>query len=155
MAEIKKVVIPKESLPPLNGDTEKYIVRYRIISEDRNRSSSWSPQYFVSPNEIIVEENTGIEQIQIIGSLLSLVWELPSTDTTQKYDVFIAWGTSEGSVGLTSYVGTVSGNYINIPVPVTAVSLKARIQAMSLPRKITDRLLVAETSVLNVADIVV
>lgn len=151
---IKKIVIPKDSLPPLNGDTESYIVRYRILSEDRNRQSSWSPQYFISPNDIQVEDNSGIESIQAVGTTLSVIWELPVTGSVSSYDVFVAWGSEQGSVGLTSYVGTVSGNYISIPIPSNYISVKVRIQSTSIPRKITDKLLVAQTSVLNIADIV-
>jgi hypothetical protein len=42
---IKKLRILKSSLPPVDHDTEKYNVRYRVISEDRNRTSHWSPIY--------------------------------------------------------------------------------------------------------------
>lgn len=44
MAEaIKNIVIPTEELPPLQDGQSNYIIRYRIVSEDRNRSSAWSP----------------------------------------------------------------------------------------------------------------
>ncbi len=51
MAEIiKKAKILKESLPPVSSVTGDYSVRYRIISEDKNRTSSWSSVYSVDPN---------------------------------------------------------------------------------------------------------
>lgn len=40
--QIKKVIVPIEELPAL-ADGEQYFVRYRIVSEDQNRTSSWSP----------------------------------------------------------------------------------------------------------------
>jgi hypothetical protein len=44
MAEvIKNVVIPTEDLPPLQPQQTNYVIRYRVVSEDKNRSSAWSP----------------------------------------------------------------------------------------------------------------
>jgi hypothetical protein len=40
----KKVIIEKGDLPPLSPNGE-YLLRYRIISEDKNRTSHWSPIY--------------------------------------------------------------------------------------------------------------
>ncbi len=42
---IKKVIIPKAKLPGFFGENRKYILRYRLISEDKNRTSHWSPAY--------------------------------------------------------------------------------------------------------------
>jgi hypothetical protein len=44
-SRVKKVVIPKSKLPAYSGENQSYIVRYRIVSEDKNRNSHWSPQY--------------------------------------------------------------------------------------------------------------
>jgi hypothetical protein len=40
----KKVTIEKRDLPPMSPDG-KFLLRYRIISEDKNRNSHWSPIY--------------------------------------------------------------------------------------------------------------
>jgi hypothetical protein len=40
-ANIKKVTIKKSSLPPIDHDSQKYNIRYRIVSEDKNRNSHW------------------------------------------------------------------------------------------------------------------
>ena len=45
-AGIKKLIIPKNQLPPVNDDNE-YVLRYRIISDDKNRSSHYSPIFSV------------------------------------------------------------------------------------------------------------
>jgi hypothetical protein len=48
MAEvIKKVIIKNKTLPPVTFDNNSlfYSVRYRVISEDKNRVSQWSPTY--------------------------------------------------------------------------------------------------------------
>jgi hypothetical protein len=42
-AGIKKVTIFKNELPAVNANNVSYSVRYRIVSEDKNRFSAWSP----------------------------------------------------------------------------------------------------------------
>ena len=49
-ANIKKVRVPYENLPPINSVTEGYSVRYRILAEDKNRASHWSPVYLIQPD---------------------------------------------------------------------------------------------------------
>lgn len=48
---IQKAEIVQADLPPqvtLPDNTSGYFVRYRIVSEDRNLSSHWSPIYIVT-----------------------------------------------------------------------------------------------------------
>tara|TARA_B110000503_G_scaffold84020_1_gene128065 strand:+ start:10888 stop:11346 length:459 start_codon:yes stop_codon:yes gene_type:complete len=149
-AEIKKAVIQRSSLPPLDSTQEKYVVRYRIVSEDRNRSSHWSPQYLISPNNLQVDTDVGIT-VTSNGSIVTAVWDTISDTELNSYDVFIAWGTQIGSVGLTEYLGTVTGNYLNIPVPdASKVSVQIFIQTNSLPRKRIDAITIAKSDVKNV-----
>jgi len=42
---IKKVIILKKDLPQFYGSDQEYVVKYRIITEDKNRTSHWSPNY--------------------------------------------------------------------------------------------------------------
>ncbi len=48
-ANIKKYRIPISSMPPINSIDEGYSIRFRVVSEDRNRASHWSPIYLVVP----------------------------------------------------------------------------------------------------------
>lgn len=45
-ANIKKIKILNKDLPPINTSNQ-HVLRYRIISDDRNRSSEWSSIYYV------------------------------------------------------------------------------------------------------------
>jgi hypothetical protein len=47
MSVIKKVTIPVKDLPSMTIDN-KYLVRYRVVSDDRNRISQWSPLYTIT-----------------------------------------------------------------------------------------------------------
>lgn len=44
-----KLIIPKENFSDINVDTEQYQIRYRLITDDRNVSSYWSPTYSIDP----------------------------------------------------------------------------------------------------------
>ena len=48
--EIQEVLILDTELPEL-APGEQYLVRYRIVSEDRNRSSAWSPITRLDPGQ--------------------------------------------------------------------------------------------------------
>lgn len=45
----KKAVILSANLPEPLTPSGQYLVRYRIVSEDRNRRSHWSPIYYIDP----------------------------------------------------------------------------------------------------------
>lgn len=62
----KLIRIPYNSLPDFNAITESYKIRYRLKSDDGNRTSEWSPIYEKNPNFIfdvdsvmILEKETG------------------------------------------------------------------------------------------------
>ena len=47
---IRKVTVPLQSLPDLNPGQTKYLVRFRLVSDDKNRVSHWSPTQEVDPD---------------------------------------------------------------------------------------------------------
>jgi hypothetical protein len=48
---IKKAIVLSENLPNTLQPANKYVLRYRIVSEDRNRRSHWSPLYYIGPKD--------------------------------------------------------------------------------------------------------
>jgi hypothetical protein len=46
---IKKFKTPLSDLPAVNSETQGYSLRYRIVSDDKNRISHWSPIYLIQP----------------------------------------------------------------------------------------------------------
>jgi hypothetical protein len=109
----KKVTIEKKDLPPLTPNGE-YLIRYRIISEDRNRTSHWSPIYTVDALPFI-EDVSGDLQISNGSLAVNIIWG--ESDLAASYDIFvslgiynvgtatIAWGSYvyQGSSASTSY----------------------------------------------------
>ena len=100
-AGIKKVIIRKALLPALDHDKVGYVFRYRIVSEDKNRTSQWSPINLVLDDSITAVAGA----VQVSTSVISAVWgdEL----NRPKYDVFVgfdgATATYHGTTSIHSY----------------------------------------------------
>lgn len=135
---IKKVTILKKDLPNYIGDNESlsYTVRYRIISEDRNRTSHWSPFYKLG--DASTNDETGFDPanpystsipnnviINKSSHTISISWTMPSllitnpTDAEKilqakqasitDFDVYIRWKTS-GVYSNWQWQGSVQAN---------------------------------------------
>jgi hypothetical protein len=83
---VKKAIIQKESLPPIDSESAGYVVRYRIISEDKNRTSHWSPIFVTNATAITSVAGA----LSITETIITAVWgdELnrPSYDVFVKFD---------------------------------------------------------------------
>jgi hypothetical protein len=84
-ANIKKVRIPKSFLPPVDSDNLAYNLRYRIISEDKNRTSHWSPVYNV--DGISVAGTSGA--LSITQTIITAVWG--DENLHPAYDIFVSF----------------------------------------------------------------
>ena len=104
---IKKVIVPKESLPAIFGSEHKYVVRYRIISEDKNRFSHWSQQYKITAPatsqinySVIVEQDVNV---------VRLVWE--NVTNISEFDIYVKWDSADwefiGSSTTNNYTGLI------------------------------------------------
>jgi hypothetical protein len=100
-AGIKKVIIKKASLPALDSNKVGYIFKYRIVSEDKNRTSQWSPINVVLDNSVISVAGA----VQVSPSIISAVWG--DKLNRPKYDVFVgfdgATATYHGTTPIHSY----------------------------------------------------
>lgn len=91
------VTIKRSELPPINSETESYLIRYRIISNDKNRASYWSPIFEISSTpDFTIQTPTVKSQFDLI----TIAWprfEPPMdpgkfyTAVMPNYDVWIAW----------------------------------------------------------------
>jgi hypothetical protein len=82
---IKKAKIPVNELPPISSETEGYSLRYRVISEDKNRVSHWSPLYLVKPQYKYVP---GSIKFASANQVANITWDsvtiLKDTATVQQ-----------------------------------------------------------------------
>jgi len=86
---IKKYRQKYIDLPPISVNSQGYSIRYRIISEDRNRTSHWSPVYLIVPGYTyvpgILKFNSGNQVANFIWDTVNILKSNTSTnDITNK-----------------------------------------------------------------------
>ena len=118
---IKKFIIKQDDLPTIDSLTQKFNVRYRIISEDKNRLSHWSPIISIDPQYTYVPGNITI----VSSGITTVAWDtvtikIGATTIRQAkdYDVWVKWSKAAG-LGDWNYVQRISGNSINLVHPTT------------------------------------
>lgn len=117
---IKKATVTKADLPSFNGKTNKYSVRYRIVSNDKNRYSQWSPYYGINvipeidrtsvPPEPWISHSVALSENK---QIINVVWT-PPTNLKSDFDLYVKWGADDfkylASIQTSSYtVQTLSG----------------------------------------------
>ena len=118
---IKKLKVEKDNLPTINSTTEKYDIRYRIVSEDKNRTSHWSPIVTLDPEYIYVPGNITI----VSSGITTVAWDTVTIKIgtqvirqAKDYDVWVKWSKAAGN-GDWNYIQRVSGNSISLVHPST------------------------------------
>lgn len=92
---IRQVLILKKLLPPPQPN-HHYYIRYRIISEDRNRTSHWSSVHNLACHEHIHVDG----EVAVNGRIITVVWgddsNYPSYDILVKFNggPYVYHGTS-------------------------------------------------------------
>jgi hypothetical protein len=163
MTENKVVRINRNSLI-IHADTEQYIFRYRMLSEDKNRFSAWSPTYrIVAPtiDEILLNngfidelgERTLDEPVytfRTAGSvnICNVFWNAPdilNQNEVRLYDLYIKWGNYDSGTGSVIYDGDyeftkkVSAASFNFTKPANRASfdrISIWVQSETYPKKI-------------------
>ena len=119
-AGIKKLVIPKSQLPPVNDDNE-YVLRYRIISDDKNRTSHYSPIFTTVANTIVSVNGN----LSISGNSLVATWG--DSNDRPKYDIFVKFDNGayvyHGTSPIHTY-GFLKTGTINVRVAVQVEGIK-------------------------------
>ncbi len=98
---IKKTTIKYSDLPALSVASEGYTIRYRVISEDRNRKSHWSPVVSVSPAYTF---NEGEIDFFKQGNIITSTWDAVEIkkgtviieENANEYDVWVRYDRDDG-----------------------------------------------------------
>jgi hypothetical protein len=133
---IKKITILKNQLPPV-GDNNNYLLRYRIISDDKNRSSHWSSIYSVDALEISVVDGQVIQN----GNTLSVIWG--DENNRPKYDIFVKFDGGNYFYHGTSPIHTYS--FINTGT----TNVRVAIQVEGINKKRNAELTIFESNIVN------
>lgn len=135
-----KSIISPSSLPEINAETGTYFVRYRIITEDRNNISYWSPVYEVDPGftyqtgTVTAAKNSG--QVNIVWDSAIVIKDSAQVGKVEEYDIWLNWYKSGGASGDWLYQQRVATTSLRINIPTTYYS--GGIDQLTTP----DRLLV-------------
>ena len=137
-ANIKKVTQPFSEMPPLNSITEGYDIRYRIISEDKNRLSHWSELSIVQPNYTFVPDEIQFSKSQ---SVASIAWDAVTINKVvdgqtyligkaSEYDLWYRWDRGAGD-GEWLYKERIQGTTVATPIPSTWTNTSGVVQGTS------------------------
>lgn len=122
---VKKVIIKKEDLPAFNGASQNYLVRYRIVSEDKNRSSHWSPYYSLS-NPESDQINCSVE---VVSNIVSMVWEQPASPMNQ-YDIYFKLDSQDWK-----YIASSISTQFSTLIPESTVTIQVAVQSPTYPKQ--------------------
>jgi hypothetical protein len=99
---IKNVIIKKELLGKVTSLNFR-VIRFRLISEDRNRKSAYSKIFITKSDDVVVAQG----DTQKLGNTISVTWSFGTTILQTSYDIFAGFDGAEPS-----YLGsTTSQNY--------------------------------------------
>ncbi len=140
---VKKVTIEKKDFPPLSPDGE-YLVRYRIISEDKNRTSHWSPVYKLDAKPFIQDVDSNIE---VAPAGILITWG--DQNKAALYDIFVSFKIG-GTWQPYYYQGSSSLHYYSFEQPIRptaigyeATDVKAIIQLAGIEKAINEILTIS------------
>lgn len=136
---VKKVEIQNKDLPPLSSNGE-YVLRYRIVSEDKNRNSAWSPIYRVDA-KLSIRDVSGQLGMTEESLAVALIWE--AGNRTSSYDVFVSFGIENESTGVITwenyfYHGSTTLHSYNFLRPPGKTNVRVKIQLAGMEKQLNS-----------------
>jgi hypothetical protein len=83
---IKNVVIKKESLGKVTSSNSR-IIRFRIVSEDKNRKSAYSKIFIAGSDTVLL----GAGDINKVGNTILVNWKTTQASIQITYDIFVGF----------------------------------------------------------------
>lgn len=137
----EKVIVPKQDLPPislLSDGSYGYIMRYRIVSEDQNRFSHWSPI-----REIPLPTVTPVDgAVSFSGNIASVTWG--DDEGRPSYDVFVKFDSNDYF-----YHGTTSTHQYDFLIQEGATTLQVAVQLASTSNQRASVIQIFESETVN------
>lgn len=104
---IKKSIIPKKNLPDFSGKTGKYDLRYRVISEDRNRTSHWSKVHSLTVPSVTQLTSASyqlvVEETNPTIYVVQLFWTPNSSYLFNTFDIYLSTNKAVGEPVVADY----------------------------------------------------
>jgi len=98
---VKQAIIESQDFPPLSPDGE-YLLRYRVVSEDKNRTSHWSPVYKIDVARFI-DDVSG--NLLVNENLITIAWG--TANLKPSYDIFVKFNFDIEHRSLTNNIATI------------------------------------------------
>jgi hypothetical protein len=135
---IKNVIIKKDLLGKVTSSNSR-VVRFRLISEDKNRKSAYSKIFITGSEAVII----GPGDLNIIGNSIIVNWATGQISIQIVYDIFAGF---DGATP--SYIGsTGSQNYSFLKNGTQSV--RVIIQASSITPKLSPSLEVYDSGIVS------
>ena len=136
---IKNVIIKKELLGKVTSSNQK-ILRFRIVAEDKNRKSAYSPIFSAQSSDII----PGIGRIipDPDSNTIEVKWSSGDLSTQALYDVFI--GFDLGPLDLPVY-RTTTGSTSYLFSNTGTTSVRVVVQAESINPVFSEELIIFDS----------
>lgn len=149
---IKKVILPSDRLLSANVEpgslVAKYLVRYRIISEDKSRTSAWSPKYAVEARTVqgIIGSSVVPYTVFSNGDRLTLSWTTPSSLSVPTFDIYVSWSVDDSTWTEYAFAGIASTESFTLAVESGQKYVKFWTQITTFPKNKSDAAKLFETS---------
>jgi hypothetical protein len=122
---IKKAIVKKEDLPSFNGKTQRYSIRYRVVSDDKNRYSHWSPYHSIG-----VSTEQELEcSVSVINRIVNMVWAGPENETVVSYDIYFKFDSSDWK-----YIGSTLVNQFSSLIPASVSTIYVSLHRSTYPK---------------------
>jgi len=154
-ANIKKIIIPKVDLPAVFSNNFSYNIRFRVVSEDKNRISHWSSIYNIDAIDSISGSSNKLQYSYLSevvkdsnGDNLHSVrfsWIVPPDLGINLFDVFV----KRDSLPYI-YVATTSSNAYTVFQEAGETHIKVAVQAPTYPKQINSAAYLFETASINI-----
>lgn len=135
---IKNVIVKKELLGKVTGSNAT-VVRFRLVSEDKNRKSPYSQIFVVESGEVFI----GIGDINVVGNTVFVNWSSGDVSTQIMYDVFVGFDSSAPAFRAT----TGSTNYSFLKTGTSSV--RVIIQVSSINPALNEDLIIYDSQVVS------
>jgi hypothetical protein len=147
---VKKVIIKKQDLPAFSGELQSYLVRYRVVSEDRNRTSHWSPRYKVNvepeinretvPPEAWISHSVALSENK---QVITIVWT-PPANLKPDFDLYVKWGSDAFK-----HVASIQTSSYTIQVPSGYNTVEFAVQVATFPKQRSTKATLFESNPLS------
>lgn len=143
----KKIIIKPEDLPPIDANEKGYVLRYRIVSEDKSQLSHWSPQYFVpflGPDD--VPGDMPFVDAEKVNRFVSITWYIPERYNADTVDIYLQWGQGGTPTIPWTYLTRSYTNTASAEIPDAINQVWVWIQYITSPRQKIDEAFIVQTS---------